>query len=142
MYRSLPLVDYRLHGGKGGLGICQVPACFIRKRAGFGHRGELVIFKYQVVPPPGTLSIKVLSLASISTNHRKGHRILETSSSGKERPKKEKMSTGSCACGAISIKTTGDVQAKALCHCADCKKVCVVCLVSVRRCAWADNIIP
>ncbi|GIZ42194.1 hypothetical protein CBER1_02574 [Cercospora berteroae] len=33
------------------------------------------------------------------------------------------MSTGSCACGAIGIKTTGDVQVKALCHCADCKKI-------------------
>ncbi|KAF2215906.1 hypothetical protein CERZMDRAFT_94293 [Cercospora zeae-maydis SCOH1-5] len=33
------------------------------------------------------------------------------------------MSSGSCACGAINIKSVGEVQARALCHCADCKKI-------------------
>ncbi|SMQ45050.1 unnamed protein product [Zymoseptoria tritici ST99CH_1A5] len=33
------------------------------------------------------------------------------------------MSEGGCFCGAVRIKSTGDVQVKALCHCADCKKI-------------------
>ncbi|KAH7312503.1 DUF636 domain protein [Stachybotrys elegans] len=30
---------------------------------------------------------------------------------------------GGCLCGAIRIKSTGDVVAKALCHCLDCRKI-------------------
>ncbi|KAF2169967.1 hypothetical protein M409DRAFT_51750 [Zasmidium cellare ATCC 36951] len=30
---------------------------------------------------------------------------------------------GGCFCGNVRIKSTGDVQAKALCHCADCRKI-------------------
>ncbi|KAK5164881.1 uncharacterized protein LTR77_009545 [Saxophila tyrrhenica] len=33
------------------------------------------------------------------------------------------MAKGSCFCGACSIEYTGDVQAKALCHCKDCRKI-------------------
>ncbi|KAH6638469.1 DUF636 domain protein [Boeremia exigua] len=30
---------------------------------------------------------------------------------------------GSCCCGAIHIRSTGEIQAKALCHCLDCRKI-------------------
>ncbi|KAL1642430.1 hypothetical protein SLS58_005504 [Diplodia intermedia] len=30
---------------------------------------------------------------------------------------------GSCCCGAVGIKSTGEIQAKALCHCLDCRKI-------------------
>ncbi|EME46842.1 hypothetical protein DOTSEDRAFT_70715 [Dothistroma septosporum NZE10] len=33
------------------------------------------------------------------------------------------MSEGGCFCDAVRIKSTGEVQAKALCHCRDCKKI-------------------
>jgi len=33
------------------------------------------------------------------------------------------MPSGSCFCGATKIEYTGDIQAKALCHCLDCRKI-------------------
>ena len=33
------------------------------------------------------------------------------------------MFEGGCVCGAIRIKATGEPQAKALCHCLDCRKI-------------------
>ncbi|WPH01213.1 putative glutathione-dependent formaldehyde-activating enzyme [Acrodontium crateriforme] len=33
------------------------------------------------------------------------------------------MPSGSCFCGNLKISYTGEIQAKALCHCADCKKI-------------------
>nr|POE59795.1 putative glutathione-dependent formaldehyde-activating enzyme [Quercus suber] len=33
------------------------------------------------------------------------------------------MPTGGCFCGKVRIEYTGDIQAKALCHCQDCRKV-------------------
>ncbi|KAL1629200.1 hypothetical protein SLS56_005535 [Neofusicoccum ribis] len=33
------------------------------------------------------------------------------------------MVEGSCCCGAVRIKSTGEIQAKALCHCLDCRKI-------------------
>ncbi|KAI9652421.1 MAG: hypothetical protein M1831_006830 [Alyxoria varia] len=33
------------------------------------------------------------------------------------------MSEGGCLCGKVRIKSTGEVLAKALCHCADCRKI-------------------
>lgn len=33
------------------------------------------------------------------------------------------MPDGGCFCGATRIRYTGDIQAKALCHCTDCRKV-------------------
>ncbi|KAF9693091.1 hypothetical protein EKO04_008949 [Ascochyta lentis] len=33
------------------------------------------------------------------------------------------MLEGGCCCGAVRIRSTGDVQTKALCHCLDCRKI-------------------
>ncbi|KAL8920769.1 MAG: hypothetical protein Q9208_006099 [Pyrenodesmia sp. 3 TL-2023] len=33
------------------------------------------------------------------------------------------MSEGGCLCGAVRIRYTGEVQAKVLCHCTDCRKI-------------------
>ncbi|KAF2260125.1 hypothetical protein CC78DRAFT_585231 [Lojkania enalia] len=33
------------------------------------------------------------------------------------------MLEGGCCCGAVRIKSTGEIQAKALCHCLDCRKI-------------------
>ncbi|KAL2760731.1 hypothetical protein ACRALDRAFT_1078669 [Sodiomyces alcalophilus JCM 7366] len=33
------------------------------------------------------------------------------------------MIEGGCLCGAIRIKSTGEIQGKALCHCLDCRKI-------------------
>jgi len=33
------------------------------------------------------------------------------------------MSEGGCFCGNVRYKYTGEVQAKALCHCKDCRKI-------------------
>ncbi|KAF2128861.1 DUF636 domain protein [Dothidotthia symphoricarpi CBS 119687] len=32
------------------------------------------------------------------------------------------MLEGGCCCGAVRIQSTGEIQAKAVCHCLDCRK--------------------
>ncbi|KAJ0108070.1 glutathione-dependent formaldehyde-activating [Diaporthe amygdali] len=32
------------------------------------------------------------------------------------------MVEGGCVCGAVRVKSTGEIKAKALCHCLDCRK--------------------